>query len=162
MATKLKAKLKPATIEQTVSAFSSETASAKAAALSPKLQSVLENLQPSLSTGGLILLSADANDVGPDDVAGNLMLYGASVIEFVLYGGEFPALPESITNRIAGKISGTGRWILLGSMIGIGALQGQLARVNPKAATAFRYINQALTALLTTGIIPAVPVALAE
>lgn len=157
-----KPKLKAASIAQTVAAFNDESSNAKAASISPKLQSVLENLQPSLHTGGLILLSADANDVGPDDIAGNLMIYGASVIDCALHGGEFPALPEAVTAQIVGKISGTGRWVLIGSMIGIGALQGQLAKVNPKAATAFRYINQVLTALLTTGVVPVAPALLTE
>ena len=166
MATKTSArKAEPRIVHFSAVATSGE-ARIKAATISDGLRDKLENLYPQLNAGGLLLLGADADNKGPDDLAGELMIYGAAVIEYVLHGEDegqdFPSLPESLTARIVGKISNAGRYALIGSLIGVGIAQAQLAKVNPKAATAFRYINKVLTALMTTGIVPAPPSALAE
>lgn len=128
--------------------------------LSEKLERILEATRSSLKSAGLLLVSRDPNDTGGDDTAGNLLLWGARVIDSVLWGEELPPLPKKFTTGLVGRISGNAQYAVLGLLFGLGILQGNLRKTNRIAAAAFRYIEEVLTALLTTGVVPEPPEAI--
>lgn len=110
---------------------------------------VLQNVQPYLEFSGQLLVGADANDVGPDDVAGHALLYGGEVIQSVLYGGELPALPSELAAATTGKLSLSARLSISAARGGLLIAQGQLASSHPQAAARLRVVNQVLGALLS-------------
>lgn len=116
-----------------------------------------DKLAPWLAGIGASLTALDDNTTGPDDLVGELLIYGAGVALSVNTGAELPPLPEIVSAGIAGKISGAARSsIVLASGV-LMVAEFQLAATHPRQSKAFHYIGQVLAALVAGRTVPAAP-----
>ncbi|MGH9766099.1 MAG: hypothetical protein ACREAB_01590 [Blastocatellia bacterium] len=119
----------------------------------------LDNIAPYLSATGFGLISIDANDTGADDLAGQFLLYGGDLIFAVQSGADLPPLPDVASNALGGKLSTTARLALMLAGINLTIVRGQVSASKPHLAQALRYITQAISALMASRPIPALPAA---
>jgi len=125
------------------------------------MSAFLQKLAASLGGAGNLLLNLDANDVGPDDCAGHFLVYAGDVLVAVQTDGDLPPLPSQASSAITGKLSPDARKILTAVGVGLGVAQMTLAFTGKgKAATALKYVSQALNALASGFALPATPAAL--
>lgn len=121
-----------------------------------------EKLAPYLAGTGASLVNLDENGTGPDDVAGEILLYAAQVVLAVTSGAtELPPLPPILSDSVAGKISGPARTAIIVATGPLTVAEFQLAASKPRFAKALGYVRQVLTALAAGKPVPAAPPSLA-
>jgi hypothetical protein len=106
---------------------------------------------------GSSLVNLDPNDVGADDVAGQILIYSGEVIISVTSGPDLPPLPEILAKPVEGKISGFTRDALIVATGALGIAQIQFSITKPKLALALKYVNQVISALLSSRPVPKAP-----
>jgi hypothetical protein len=121
----------------------------------------LQRLAAILFGTGTSLINLDPNDVGADDVAGQILIYSSEVILSVTSGPDLPPLPEILAKPIEGKISGFTRDALNVAVGIVGLAQFQFSITKPKLALALKYVGQVISVLQSSKPIPAAPAGLA-
>jgi len=114
-------------------------------------------LAPYLAGTGSTLINLDEDEIGTDDVAGNLLIYAADVIQSVSDDVDLPALPDIISQVIAGKLSGPARTAVILASGPLSIAQFQLAATHPKASKALKYVAQVLNAISAGKPVPPAP-----
>lgn len=114
-------------------------------------------LAPYLAGTGSTLVNLDENEIGTDDVAGQLLIYAADVISSVSNNEDLPALPDIISQGIAGKLSGSARLAVILASGPLSIAQFQLAATHPRAAKALKYVVQVLNAIAAGKPVPPAP-----
>ena len=114
--------------------------------------SFFEKLAPYLGASGTALVGLDEGSTGPDDFAGEILIYASEVIAAIRDGAELPPLPDVLRTGATGRISGEIRAILVvaGSLLMIAQFQ-----VSGAAAQALKYVNQVIRMLLSGQPVPA-------
>lgn len=117
----------------------------------------LNTLAPYFGATGQALIDLDENKAGAEDFAGALLVYGAEVITAVSGGEDLPPLPDILRQGTTDKITGGFRatLIVVNSVLTVARFQ-----VSGKAATALKYVNQAISQLLAGAVVPTPPTAL--
>ncbi|MGE0131907.1 MAG: hypothetical protein AB7U82_27805 [Blastocatellales bacterium] len=115
----------------------------------------LQKLAISLAITGEGLTSLDADNVGADDTAGALLVYGAEVLAAVSNDENLPPSPvlQVVTDNLSGKALTT---IKL-ARVGLTAASVFLSFQDRRAATAIKYVRQALDALANGQAFPTAP-----
>jgi hypothetical protein len=114
-------------------------------------------LAPYLAGTGATLINLDENEIGTDDVAGQLLIYAADVISSVSNDEDLPALPDVLSQVIAGKLSGPARTAIILASGPLSIAQFQLAATHPRASKALRYVAQVLNAIAAGKPVPPAP-----
>lgn len=117
----------------------------------------LKSLAPFFGATGQALRDLDENITGAEDFAGALLVYAAEVITAVSDGEDLPVMPDVLRAGTGEKITGAFRatLIVVNSVLTVARFQ-----VSGKAATALRYVSQAISQLLAGAIVPTPPTAL--
>jgi hypothetical protein len=117
----------------------------------------IKSLAPYLGATGQALIDLDEDKQGAEDFAGALLVYGADVISAVSSGEDLPALPDALRYGTTEKIKGGFRasLIVANSILTVARFQ-----FGGKAATALKYITQAISQLLAGQAVPTAPTAL--
>lgn len=119
-------------------------------------------LAPYLAGTGATLINLDENESGPDDIAGQIILYAAEVISLVEGGSEdLPPLPDILRDSIAGRISGAARTTIIVITGPLTVARFQLMATKPRLARALGYVSQVLAALSANRPLPPAPAELA-
>lgn len=120
-----------------------------------------EFLAPYLAGAGTALVNADIDETGADDFAGNLLVWGAEVIAAVITDEDLPPFPEALLDEdgepvFFGSLSPAGRTTIavVSSVLSVGYIQLMISGKS-NAARTFKYINQALNALVSGKAVPA-------
>lgn len=121
------------------------------------MSNYLQRLAPYLSGAGNTLINLDADEVGPDDLIGHLLIFSGDVIVAAQTGGELPPLPEALTAPISGRISNETRIAFLLASGGLATAQIQLAYTKPRFSMALRFATQAINAILAGRAVPTLP-----
>jgi hypothetical protein len=113
-----------------------------------------ERVAPYLAGAGSVLVGMDEDTRGPDDFAGELLIYSSEVIASVGNDQDLPPFPDALSNSVSGRITGVARITLMtvSSVLSIAQFQ-----VNGRAAAILKYVNQALRALLAGATPPTPP-----
>lgn len=117
---------------------------------------IFVQIAPFLAAAGNELINADENESGADDFAGQLLVYSAEVSAAIVSGEDIPPLPEIIARGTSDRITGAPKIVL---RIASSALTIAQFKLTGKAATALKYINQAIRALLAgrpVGLAPSI------
>ena len=115
-------------------------------------------LAPYLAGTGATLINLDENEIGPDDLAGQIILYAAEVIALVESGGEeLPPLPAILSEQVQGKLSGAARTTIIVITGPLTVARFQLAATKPRLSKALGYVSQVLTALAANKPVPIAP-----
>ena len=117
----------------------------------------IKDLAPYFGAIGQSLVDLDADKAGADDFAGALLVYVADVIQAVTEGADLPPFPEVLQHGTADKINGRFKAVLIvaNSVLTIARFQ-----VRGKAATALRYVVDAISKLISGQSVPPAPAAL--
>lgn len=117
----------------------------------------IKDLAPYFGAIGQALIDLDADKAGADDFAGGLLVYVADVIQSVSEGADLPPLPDVLQKGTADKINGPFKAVLIvaNSVLTIARFQ-----VRGKAATALRYVVDAISKLISGQVVPPAPKAL--
>lgn len=114
-------------------------------------------LAPYLAGTGASLVNLDENEVGNDDLVGQLLIFAAEVISSVSTDGDIPPLPAILSESVAGKITGPARTAIILTSAPLAIAQFQLALSHPRASKALKYVGQVLSALSAGRPVPAAP-----
>lgn len=114
-------------------------------------------LAPYFGATGQALIDLDEDKTGAEDFAGALLVYAAEVIGSVSSGEDLPPLPDALRHGTTEKIKGGFRasLIVANSVLTVARFQ-----FRGKAATALKYITQAISQLLAGQVVPTPPTAL--
>lgn len=113
----------------------------------------LKTIAPYLAASGNALVNLDENTTGADDLAGELSIYAADVIQAVTENDDLPSLPSIIAKGTTERITGAGRAILtvVSSVLPIAIFQ-----LPPgKGRSALKYASQTIQLLLANKPVPA-------
>lgn len=106
-----------------------------------------------LAINGDTLINLDENKTGADDLAGELSIYAADVIQAVTEKIDLPELPDILAKGTTERITGAGRVILIVASSWLQIAVRQLPQGKPR--TALEYVRQAIQLLLANKPVPA-------